>query len=229
MRNASAERLAPAEKAFLAPRLFMSYAAILISVATLWTLAVVSPGPNFLLTARLAIARPKRQAMQAVGGIALGTILWGASGCFGVQALFVAAPWMYLSIKVAGAAYLVLLGLQLLWRVSKREGDGASEVGEGRRRLPPFQIGFLTTLANPRSAVSVASIFATTMPSSPPLLLSLAVIALMTVISISWYAAIALLFAAPTFAERYRRFRRWIDGVVGACLITFGSKLALEP
>jgi len=205
----------------------MSYAALLLSVVTLWTLAVVSPGPNFILTARLAIARPRRQAMRAVGGIALGTILWGACGCFGVEALFVAAPWMYLSIKVAGAAYLVFLGFRLLLRDSNLKSDDA-ESGEGRRRLSPFQVGLLTTLANPRSAVSVASIFATTMPSNPPLLLSFAVIALMTLISVFWYAAVASLFAAPPFAEKYRRFRRWIDGLVGACLITFGSKLALE-
>lgn len=47
----------------------------LLSVATLWALAVVSPEPNFLLTARLAIARSRRARLQAVIGIAVGAVV----------------------------------------------------------------------------------------------------------------------------------------------------------
>jgi threonine/homoserine/homoserine lactone efflux protein len=206
----------------------MNHPALLVSVAALWALAVVSPGPNFLVTARLAMARSRRAGLQAVGGIAIGALGWAAAGCFGVQALFAAAPWMYLAIKAAGALYLVLVGGQMLWRSFGRAGDLNAPLAGGAPRMSPFQLGLLTTLANPRSAVSVASIFATTMPSHPSLALSLEVMALMTTISVSWYALVAFVFAAPYLAERYRRFRRWIDRLAGACLMAFGAKLALE-
>ena len=88
---------------------------ILLSVAALWAFAVVSPGPNFLVTARLGMARSRSAALQAVLGITLGTICWAAAGCFGVRTLFIAAPWMYALIKAIGAAYLVFVGGQLLW------------------------------------------------------------------------------------------------------------------
>ena len=74
---------------------------ILLSVAALWAFAVVSPGPNFLVTARLGMACSRRAAMQAVCGIILGTICWAAAGCFGVRTLFIAAPWMYALIKAS--------------------------------------------------------------------------------------------------------------------------------
>ena len=45
---------------------------ILLSVAALWTFAVVSPGPNFLVTARLSMARSRRAGLQAVCGITFG-------------------------------------------------------------------------------------------------------------------------------------------------------------
>jgi threonine efflux protein len=57
----------------------MTEMTVLLSVATLWALAVVSPGPNFLLTARLAIARSRRAGLQAVSGIALGAVCWAAA------------------------------------------------------------------------------------------------------------------------------------------------------
>lgn len=207
----------------------MAQITLLLSVATLWALAVVSPGPNFLMTARLAIARSRCAGLQAVAGIALGTVCWAAAGCFGVRTLFIAAPWLYLTIKAIGALYLIFIGGQLVWSSWRAKGNFNLQLAERRPKVSPFQLGLLTTLANPRSAVSVASIFATAMPSHPSLMLSVSVMMVMVAISVSWYALIACLFAAPTLADGYRRFRRSIDRVAGACLVLFGAKLAVEP
>ena len=201
---------------------------ILLSVAALWAFAVVSPGPNFLVTARLGMARSRRAALQAVFGITLGTICWAAAGCFGVRTLFIAAPWMYALIKAVGAAYLVFMGGQLLWNSWRNKGHFRSRLTEGLPRLSPFHLGLLTTLANPRSAVSVASIFATAMPSQPSLSLSFSVMVLMVAMSACWYTFVAYLFAVPYLVNCYQRFRCWIDRVASACLVFFGAKLAVE-
>lgn len=206
----------------------MAQMTLLLSVATLWALAVVSPGPNFLMTARLAIARSRRAGLEAVSGIALGTVFWAAAGCFGVRTLFLAAPWMYWLIKAIGALYLIFVGGQLLWSSRRANGGFNLRLVDGRPKISPFQLGLLTTLANPRSAVSVASIFATAMPSHPSLMLSISVMMVMVAISVCWYTLIACLFAAPTLADGYQRFRRWVDRIAGGCLVAFGAKLAVE-
>jgi len=206
----------------------MLHITVLLSVAALWALAVVSPGPNFLVTARLAIARSRRAGLGAVSGIALGTMLWAAAGCFGVRTLFIAAPWLYALIKTVGAMYLLCVGAQLLWR-SRRQNRPVPVAAEALPKLSPLQLGLLTTLANPRSAVSVASIFATAMPAHPSLALSVTVMMLMVTMSVTWYTVIACLFAVPFLAGSYQRFRRWIDRVAGACLVLFGLRLAVEP
>src|SRR5262249_3648849 len=114
----------------------------------------------------------RRAGLSAVVGIALGTAIWGAAGCFGVQALFVAAPWMYLALKLFGAAWLVFIGVQLIWR-SRRGAVGDLDAAIAATSSDSaFWLGLVTTLANPRSAVSVASIFATTMPAEPSSTLS---------------------------------------------------------
>lgn len=202
---------------------------LLVAVAALWSLAVVSPGPNFLVTARLALARSRGAALRAVAGIGSGTACWAAAGCFGVKALFAAAPWMYLFIKISGAAYLLFVGSRLFWSSFQKADEVQFSMQMARARLSPFKLGLLTTLANPRSAISVASIFATTMPSNPSLGLSFAVMMMMVAISICWYSMVAILFAMPYFASAYRQFRRWIDRLAGALLVLFGVKLAVEP
>ena len=103
---------------------------LLLSVAILWALAVISPGPNFLMTVRLSITRSRRDGILAVAGIGVGTVIWGAAACFGIQALFVAAPWMYWTLKLLGASYLIFMGLKLIW--SSRRGNQS-----------PFQKQFL--------------------------------------------------------------------------------------
>ena len=207
--------------------------AILAPVAVLWAMAAVSPGPNFVMTAQLAITRSRRDGLMAVAGIGVGTVIWGFAGCFGVQALFVAAPWLYAGLKLAGAAYLVGMGLRLIWQSFGTRGasDGPSDASGGQatpRRRSAFVLGLVTTIANPRSAVSVASIFATTMPAEPPLGLSVMVIAVMVAVSVAWYTTVALLFTLGGLAGAYRRGRRWIDRITGACFVAFGARLAIE-
>jgi threonine/homoserine/homoserine lactone efflux protein len=202
---------------------------VLLSVAALWALAAVSPGPNFLMTARIAITRSRRAGLSAVAGIALGTAIWGAAGCFGVQALFVAAPWMYLALKLFGAVWLIFIGIQLIWR-SRQGGPGDLDGSDPTTASDSaFWLGLVTTLANPRSAISVASIFATTMPAEPSPLLSLLVIAVMVAVSVGWYGIVACLFTLRRVSIAYRRARRWIERVTGACFILFGARLAAEP
>jgi threonine/homoserine/homoserine lactone efflux protein len=203
----------------------MSIAIPLLTVAALWTLAVVTPGPNFLMILRVAIGQFRAAGLRAVAGVGLGTMTWGAAGFFGVHALFAAAPWLYAGLKLFGGAYLIFLGLRLLAQ-SARKGNGDSERADRPRSgLSAFQLGLVTGLANPKSALFVASIFAAAMPSEPPLMLGLAAIAVMVALSVSWYAAVACLCTTRRLSAAYARGRRWIDRIAGAIFILFGTRL----
>jgi len=71
----------------------------------------------------------------------------------------------------------------------------------------------------------VATIFATSMPASPPpLLLGLAVLT-MAGLSLSWYCCVALFFASSRVAGFYARARRWLDRLAGGCYVLFGGHL----
>ena len=206
----------------------MSIVLPLLSVAALWTLAVATPGPNFLVTARLAVGQSRAAALRAVMGIGVGTAIWGAAGFLGVHALFAAAPWMYAGLKLLGGAYLIFLGSRLLWQ-SWRPAARERAKAEGPRGLSAFQLGLVTNLANPKSALFVASLFATVMPSHPPMTLGLAAIAIMVALSMSWYALVACLFTTRRIAALYQRGRHWIDRIAGAIFVLFGARLMANP
>src|SRR5471030_1446244 len=90
----------------------LSYAAPLLSLALLWTVAVVTPGPNFFNTAQLAASCSRKHGVVAALGVATGTVLWGLAGGLGIKSLFSAAPTLYLTFKIAGGCYLIYLGLK---------------------------------------------------------------------------------------------------------------------
>src|SRR5215813_10412354 len=86
----------------------------LLSVAWMWAIATISPGPNFLTIAQIAASKSRSAAVAAVCGTGLATVIWGVCGVAGVQAVFLAAPWAYLGLKIGGAAYLVYSGGRMI-------------------------------------------------------------------------------------------------------------------
>ncbi|MGX8010464.1 LysE family translocator [Mesorhizobium sp. ORM8.1] len=202
----------------------------LLAVASVWLVAALSPGPNFLMTARIAVARSRGAGLAAVCGIGIATAIWGACGLAGIKALFLAAPWAYATMKLAGAGYLIYSGARLIILAEKRSAADAALPADPKAfpASRAFWIGLVTSLANPRSALSVASIFAVALPAQPSLALGVASVALMVAISVGWYACVVWLFAAEVVSNGYRRLRRAIDRIAGGLLILFGARLALE-
>ena len=203
--------------------------AVLLSVAGLWTIAVITPGPNFFLTAQTAIGISRREALWNVLGTACGTVIWGLCGFFGLALLFKAAPWLYGTFKLLGGGYLIYLGVKLI-----RTGDPPPEGGSDFcrhspvRALAALRAGLLTNLSNPKTAAFVTSLFAASMPAAAPAWLGLASVALMAALSISWYAIVACFFSIARFSCLYRRSRRWIDNTAGVIFIAFGARLAVD-
>ncbi len=203
-----------------------SYFAPLLSVALLWAVAVVTPGPNFFTTARIAAVHSRRHGLVAALGVACGTVVWGLAGGLGIKSLFSAAPALYLGFKLAGGAYLIYLGIRLLKRKAPADdGESLVEVARQRSAFSAFRLGLLGNLTNPKTALFVATLFATAMPASPSAPLLAMAIGLMVTLSLSWYCCVVLVFASERMAGVYRRFRRALDRFAGCCYLLFGARM----
>ncbi|MES1953774.1 LysE family translocator [Salinisphaera hydrothermalis] len=204
----------------------MSFLAL---VAGLWLLAAISPGPNFVLVVRNASRHGLGPALWTTAGIATATLVWGLAGALGIRALFIAAPWAYTGLKVIGGAYLIWLGLRLL-----RPGAGRrAAVDTDRQSAAPsgtaaWATGLGTNLANPKTAVFVSSLFATTMPAHAPVYDTLAAVGLMGAVSAMWYSVVAVALSRPRARRTFERVRHVFDRLVGAVLAGFGLDLVVS-
>lgn len=207
----------------------MDAATALWTIALIWGAAALVPGPDFLAIARAAVGGSRRHGLACVLGVLCGTVIWGAAGAFGVSALFAAAPWLYLALKIGGGGYLIFVGLQLL-RAGIRGAAGADAIAPLAERglARAFAQGFAANLANPKTAIFVASIFATILPPTPAPELAAATVAVTTGVSCLWYTAAACFLSMPAVRRAYGRAKRVVTLAAGGLFVLFGTRLAVE-
>src|SRR5262245_20801019 len=117
-------------------------------------LGAMSPGPDFVIVTRSAALSGRRAGMACAAGIGAGVFVWSAVTAAGVAGLLAASAVAFTVVKLAGAAYLMLLGIRAL--LAARRGE-YSESGAARPNLTSpwraFRQGLLTNLLNPKVAV----------------------------------------------------------------------------
>jgi threonine efflux protein len=91
-----------------------------------WLVAVVSPGPDFLAVLRTSAAGSRRAGTLVAVGVVSGIACWALAALAGLTALLARYEQLYLVLRLAGAAFLIVYGLTTL-RAAWRRGSGASD------------------------------------------------------------------------------------------------------
>ncbi len=193
----------------------------LVSIGLIQLLAVISPGPSFLITARTAVAHSRLDGFKVALGLGAGTVIWSSAALLGLNAVFHAVPVLFMAMKVAGALFLLYIAFMIFRHAAeplKIEG-GADAAGH------PFVKGFLTQIANPKVAVFFGSIFIAMLPANVPLWMTLALIAIVSFNEVWWYTVVALFFGSGPVRRFYLKAKVWIDRITGLFLGALGLRL----
>jgi len=113
---------------------------------------VLTPGQDtfFILGRSIASGRPA--GIAAALGITAGSIVHTLLAAVGLSALLATSPYAFMAVKMAGAAYLIYIGIRaLLSRASGLPGTGAEAADDGR--WPAFRQGIVTNVLNPKVAL----------------------------------------------------------------------------
>jgi threonine/homoserine/homoserine lactone efflux protein len=207
----------------------MGAADTLLSLAALWAIAVLSPGPNMLFFTGVALSSSRRALLGAGLGILIGTALWGLAGLFGLLWLFELFPTLALVVKVLGGLYLAFIGFKLV-RGSLRPSAPASlaQRAGALSMRKAFSLGLATNLSNPKSLVFVTSLLAVTHLAEAPIAVGLAGVALMSLISACYYCLFGLALKLTPLPRSDGRLKRAIGVAVGAAMMAFGARMTLD-
>jgi threonine/homoserine/homoserine lactone efflux protein len=200
----------------------LAHAAAFLAVSAL---VIVTPGQDTALTIRNTLALGRRGGVHTAAGVALGQLVWALAASVGLVALLRAWEPAFLALRIAGAAYLLYLGLTAL----RSAFLGAHErmAMAPRLRTPPLAQGLLSNLGNPKMAVFFTSL----LPQFAPHGSFAGLFALGTVfctLTLVWLSGYAL--AVSRASELLRRSRVWqvLEALTGAVLVALGLRVAVS-
>jgi threonine/homoserine/homoserine lactone efflux protein len=196
----------------------------------------IMPGLDSALVLRTAVVSGRKHAYATALGINAGVLAWGAAAAVGATAVLAASETAYRALTLAGAAYLLWLGGQMLWssfRPARYDAlpDGAlpSDVpvaGGTRSPWRSFTIGATTNLLNPKVGVFYLATIPQFLPDGVPhLFMGLLLAIEHDVLGFAW---LALLINAAGLAKHWlsgRAVARVTDRVTGVVLLAFGGRL----
>ena len=202
----------------------------LAAFAALTFLMVVVPGPSVLFTISRALTVGRREALLTVVGNAAGVYTQVVAVAFGLGVLVTTSAAVFTAIKLAGAVYLVYLGVQAIRKRRKlTEAMAATVRAAPGRTLAVLRDGFVVGFANPKSIVFLAAIlpqFVDAGAGSVPaqmLLLGICLPAIALATDSLW--ALVAGTARSWFARSPRRLEL-IGGTGGLVMIGLGTTLA---
>ncbi|WP_147256171.1 LysE family translocator [Pseudonocardia hierapolitana] len=129
----------------------------LLAFAAMSFLLIVVPGPSVLFTVGRALAHGRRAALSSVVGNAAGAYVLVVAVAFGVGALVASSAVAFTVLKLAGAAYLVYLGVRT-WRQRGTLPDPATDGGAAHGSLRTLREGFVVGVTNPKTIVFFAAV-----------------------------------------------------------------------
>ena len=150
----------------------------------------VTPGPGVLFIVTRSLVQGRRSGLVSVAGIALGNLANAVAAAVGLAALFAVSSVAFSVVKLAGAVYLVFLGIQML-RPCPAQNPAAIPALAPLTRI--FRDGFVVALLNPKTTVFFAAFLPQFLnPAAPPILQSVVLGALFVSIAAVTDSAYAL-------------------------------------
>lgn len=205
-----------------------------------FTIAVLSPGPDFLAVLRQSLTNGRKAGIATGAGIAVGTIVWIAATMIGIVGLINASETAFLIVRLVGALFLLGYGIKILaslWQSRQAAGSdhfAAVQQGEGEFAANGgaiwrgFRLGFLTnTVGNPKAVVFFSSLFASMLPAGITHGEQLLLGTIMVTIAFTWFTVVSTLASLPKVLALVERIARPLDWILGALFVVLG--LVLVP
>ena len=197
----------------------------------IWGLLVVSigmtliPGIDTAMVLRVTLRGGRADGLKTAAGCATGLFVHAGAVAVGLAALIAASATAYHALRIAGAVFLIVLGLVTIIRPSRKPHAPRLDLS-GR----PYTVGLLTNLGNPKALLFFLSVLPQFLPASTAAALpaALALAAIPVSCSFAGLAAWAVLSGRARTWLQTPKARRIQERVMGSVLVALGIRVAAE-
>lgn len=188
------------------------------------------PGPAMLYAAAQTMARGRWSGLTAALGIHLGGYVHVVAAAAGLSVLFHAVPTLYIAVKLAGALYLIWLGVSLFR--ARAQDDAVISGIEPKSARRAFFESIAVEVLNPKTAIFFMAFLPQFIDASATFPVWLQFLVLGTIVNLMFSSAdvmcVVLAGALVTRLRRSSHAQRLMRRAGGAVLVGLGVHVALQ-
>lgn len=205
----------------------MNYLPTILAVAGIHLLAVMSPGPDFVLITKNSLVHSRRSGFFTSLGLGLGIATHVAYCLAGIGLIISESIILFNIIKLIGAAYLLFIGVQAL-RSKKSEQSAALEQKQTLSDWQSFRTGYIANVTNPKATLFMLSLFTLVISATTPLGIKLVMGLEMTLVTVLWFTLVSFVLSHRLVRERFLKVQHRVEQIMGAALVVLGLKVAFS-
>lgn len=191
-------------------------------------LAVISPGPDFIMITRNSLLYSRKSGIYSAIGLGLGILVHVTYSLVGIGLIISKSILLFSIIKFLGAAYLIYIGYKSIVSHSKTNLSLGEEKKNDLTKLQALRMGFITNVTNPKATLFFLSLFSVVISPSTPNLIKILYGLEMSIVTSLWFIFVAVLFSHHAIKNRLSKIQDIASKFMGTILIALGIKLALS-
>jgi len=205
----------------------MEHLYLIGSVALIHLVAVISPGPDFLVVVRNSLGYGRRVGIWTSIGIGCGIIIHVLYSFIGLGLLISQSDVLFSIIKYLGAAYLIYLGYGAFFSSSQPMNLEQSEETDdsGISAFKAFKIGFLTNVLNPKATLFFLSLFTLVIKPDIDRIVFGIISVILVVDTMLWFILLSYLITFRHIRKIFTRRQLLFNRIFGILLVLMGIKV----
>ncbi|MBP6338248.1 MAG: LysE family translocator [Vitreoscilla sp.] len=130
---------------------------LMLAFAAASLVLALTPGPAVVYIVARTLAQGRVAGLASAVGVALGNFGNALGAALGLAVLFAVSSAAFTVVKLAGAAYLVWMGLRMWREASRASQAGVAREMQRRSTGQVFRDGLVVALLNPKTALFFAA------------------------------------------------------------------------
>ena len=190
-------------------------------------LVICTPGQDTALTIRNTLAGGRSAGVATAFGVSAGQATWTVATAAGLAVVLMASAPLFLAVRLAGAAYLVCLGMRALLNV-RLPHRPAARGSSPQSEKTAFVQGFLSNLSNAKMVAFFISLLPPFAGPHPSFVLLIALGLNFSLLTLAWLVGYAVAIERMGRWLRGTAVRRALDTALGAVLVALGLRVGAE-
>lgn len=206
----------------------MEYLPIFLTVALAHFLAVISPGPDFIMITRNSLVYSRRTGIYSAIGLGLGILVHVTYSLVGIGLLISKSIILFNTIKLLGAAYLIYIGYKSLTSKSSKTDIAVENHKIDISKMAAIRIGFITNVTNPKATLFFLSLFTLLITPTTPFFIKILMGAEMSIVTSVWFIFVAFVASHHLVKNKISGVQHFAEKFIGIVLIALGIKVAFS-